>query len=242
MIKISVSEKRNPVPRQVAIGDHTTLTSWGAIKVGKSHFFPSSFQVMAEDRVIYIDPVEIGNAPPADFILITHAHPDHLSIKDIKALLKEETVIVCPKSVAKKLKSLSNKVSTIKPAGPLQLAGLHVRAVPAYNTKSVFLWIKAHPRSKGNVGFVLSLKNGLRLYHAGDTDYVPEMAGLQDIDVVLVPIGGDNLTMDEAEAARIVNEIGPGIAVPMHYELKDEKELQRFEALVDQGITVLKLS
>ncbi len=242
MVKVTISEKRNPIPQQVAIGENTTLTTWGAIKVNESHFFPSSFQLKADDKVIYIDPVEVGNAEPADYILITHAHPDHFSLKDIKNLLKAETMIICSKGVSKKLKDINNKKHIVKPKEQLQFEEFSIETTLAYNTKSVFLWIKAHPKSKENVGYVITLKNGLKVYHAGDTDYIPEMKDLKGIDVALVPIGGDNLTMNEDEAAKIVNEISPKMAIPMHYEIKNHEELSRFKTLVNSTTKVTKLN
>lgn len=241
MVKITTSEKRNPIPQQVIIGDNVSLKTWGTIKVNKSHFFPSSFQLKADDKVIYIDPVEVGNAEPADFILLTHAHPDHLSIRDIKNLLKDNTKIICPKGVFKKLKNITNKIQIVRPKEQLHFKDFNIETTSAYNTKSIFLWIKAHPESKENVGYVISLKNGIKIYHAGDTDYIPEMKQLVDIEVALIPIGGDNLTMNEAEAAKIINEINPKIAIPMHYEVKNINELNRFEALVDKRINVIKM-
>jgi L-ascorbate metabolism protein UlaG (beta-lactamase superfamily) len=114
-------------------------------------------------------------------------------------------------------------------------------ATAAYNTKSVFLWIKAHPKSKENVGFVLTMDKGLRIYHAGDTDYIPEMKQLKKIQFALIPIGGDNLTMNEEEAASMVNAIKPEKVIPMHYEIKNREELKRFESLVDPKIKVEEL-
>ena len=241
MVKVTISEKRNPTPQQVAVGENTTITTWGTIKVNKAHFFPSSFQLKADDTIIYIDPVEIGNAEPADFILLTHGHPDHFSIKDIKNLFKSETVSVCPKGVSEKLKNITDKIHEVRPKGQLNLKGIHIEATWAYNTKPVFLWIKAHPRTKENVGYVLTLKNGTKVYHTGDTDNIPEMGEIRDLDVALVPIGGDNLTMNGKEAAKIINEIKPGIVIPMHYETKNRNELKRFETLVNRKIKVVKL-
>ncbi len=241
MVKVTTSEKRNPTPQQVVVGENTTLTTWGTIKVNKAHFFPSSFQLKTDDTIIYIDPVEIGNAEPGDFIFLTHGHPDHFSIKDIKKLLKRETIIVCPKGVSKKLKNITDKIYAVRPNEQLTLEGIHIRTTWAYNTKSVLLWIKAHPKAKENVGYVLTLKNGTKVYHAGDTDYIPETREISDVDVALVPIGGDNLTMNGEEAAKIINEIRPGIVIPMHYEIKNRNELKRFETLVNRKIKVVKL-
>lgn len=242
MVKVTTSEKRNPTLQQVTIGENITLTTWGAIKVNKSHFFPSSFQIKIDDKVIYIDPVGVDNTENADYILITHAHPDHLSIKNIKNLLKDNTKIICSKGVLKKLKNITHKIQVVVPTDQLYFDDFNIEATSAYNTKSVFLWIKAHPKSKENVGYVLSLKNGMKIYHAGDTDFIPEMKELSDIDIALVPIGGDKLTMNEEEAAEIVNEIRPKIAIPMHYEIQNHEELNRFESLVNEKTKVIKLN
>ena len=241
MVKIRISEKRNPVPQQVTIDKNITLTTWGTIKVNKAHFFPSSFQLEINGLIIYIDPVEVENGDKADYILITHAHPDHLSIKDIKKLLKADTKLVCSIGVSKKLINLKNEILIVKPNEQHQFEEFNIETTWAYNTKSVFLWFKAHPKSKENVGYVLILKNGLRIYHAGDTDYIPEIKELNAVDVALIPIGGDNLTMNEEEAAKIVNKIRPKIVIPMHYEIKKQELVNRFEALVDENINIIKL-
>ena len=242
MVKVKISEKRNPIPQQVDIGENITLTTWGAIKVNKSHFFPSSFQLKIDGTVIYIDPVGIEKAERADYILITHAHPDHFSFKDIENLLKDETKIVCPKECIKKMRDFKHQTHLVKPKEHLPFEAFSVATTLAYNTKSVVLWIKAHPKAKENVGYVITSKNGVRIYHAGDTDYIPEMKELRGIDVALVPIGGDNLTMNAKEAADIVNQIRPKIAVPMHYEIKNHDELDQFETLVNEKTEVIKLN
>ncbi|GAA4275582.1 MBL fold metallo-hydrolase [Aquimarina mytili] len=242
MVKVKISEKINPIPQKVTIRENITLTTWGAIKVNKSHFFPSSFQLKIDDKIIYIDPVRVGKIEQADYILITHAHPDHFSVKDINNLLKNETKIICSKGVSKKLRHIKNKIQVVKPNQKLQFEEFSIEPTFAYNTKSVFLWIKAHPKSKENVGYVITLKNGLKIYHAGDTDYISEMEELMDINVALVPIGGDNLTMNEGEAAKIINKIGPEIVIPMHYEIKNSEELNRFETLINSTTKVIKLN
>ncbi|WP_422083850.1 MBL fold metallo-hydrolase [Ulvibacterium sp.] len=241
MVKVSISEKRNPTLQQIDIGENTVLSTWGTIKVNKSHFFPSSFQLKTKNKVIYIDPVGIETTEKADYILITHSHPDHFSIKDIEKVIQSETKIICSKGVSKKLKEYNRHIRIMRPKDVLKFEDLDITATAAYNTKSVFLWIKAHPKSKENIGFVLTLGGGLRIYHAGDTDYIPEIKGLTDIGVALVPIGGDNLTMNEEEAARIVNQIKPQKVIPMHYEIKNREVLKRFQSLVDPDTTVMVL-
>lgn len=240
MVKITVSEKRNSTPQKIEIGENT-LTTWGTIKVNKSHFFPSSFQIKSGNKVIYIDPVEVGTSEAADFILITHSHPDHCSIKDIQKVIKSETTIICSKGVSKKLKDFNNAFHIMRPGDTLELDGMSCEATAAYNTKSVLLWIKAHPKSKENVGFIVKLPDGIRIYHAGDTDYISEIKGMADIQLALIPIGGDNLTMNEEDAAHIINRIKPEKVIPMHYEIKNREELNRFKTLVDNSIKIIEL-
>lgn len=241
MVKVTVSEKRNPIVQQISISENTILSTWGTIKVNKSHFFPSSFLLKTDNKFIYIDPVEIDGIEKADYILLTHSHPDHFSLKDIKKILKPTTKIICSKGVLNKLKVIENKIQVVKPNDMLKLEGLEIETVAAYNTKSVFLWIKAHPKSKENVGFILTLDNGIRIYHAGDTDYIPELENISNINLALVPIGGDNLTMNVEEAAKIINEINPNMVVPMHYEIKNVNEINRFQELVKKSIKVTRL-
>lgn len=241
MIKITISEKRNPKPQEFKIGENTNLKTWGAIKVNKSHFLPSSFQVKSYEKIFYFDPVEATSSEKADYILITHAHPDHFSLKDIIRLLKPSTEIICSKSVSKKLKDFNNKIHIMTPGDILTIEGINLEATAAYNTKSIFLWIKAHPKSKENIGYILTLNDGLRIYHAGDTDYIPEMNEIKNINLALIPIGGDNLTMNEDEAAMIVNQINPERVVPMHYEIKNSDELKKFRSLVDKSIQVIEV-
>ncbi len=238
MVKVSVSDKRNPVPQTIEFNENLKITSWGAIKVNKSDFFPSSFQIESGGKTIYIDPIETDTSGKADYIFITHAHPDHYSLKTIERIVKSETIFICSKEVSKKLSKKRYNIRLVVPGDRIEMGGINGEAVPAYNTKSVFLWIKAHPKSKQNVGYILTLADGIRIYHAGDTDYIPEMEKIKDVDIAMVPIGGDKLTMNIDEASKIVNKVRPKLVIPMHYELKNKADLTKFKSLVDKGITV----
>jgi L-ascorbate metabolism protein UlaG (beta-lactamase superfamily) len=159
---------------------------------------------------VYIDPWgTTEDDPPADLILITHAHSDHLQPDEIERLTASETRLVAPRDVAKEL---SGDVTAVGPGESHEIAGVRFETVPAYNVAEERL--DMHPKSNDWVGYVLEL-GGRRYYHAGDTDALPELESLET-DVAMVPIGG-TYTMDHREAAGLVKAMRPQVAVPMHY-------------------------
>jgi L-ascorbate metabolism protein UlaG (beta-lactamase superfamily) len=165
-----------------------------------------SFRIKAPEGVIYVDPWKLRSVEPADLILITHEHHDHFSAEDVKKLLKPDTTIVTIAAVAKQLKG---DVRTVKPGDTLTVKGIKIEAVPAYNPAKQF-----HTKAAGHVGFIITA-GGRRIYHAGDTDAIPEMANIQT-EVALLPVGG-KFTMTASEAAQAANLIKPEVAVPMHW-------------------------
>jgi len=155
---------------------------------------------------IYIDPYQIEETEPADLILVTHEHYDHCSPDDILKIYKDDTIIIAPASAAKKL---TGNTKIIRPGEKLKLKGVLIQAVPAYNLKKKF-----HPKSAGHVGFVVTI-NGIKIYHAGDTDLIPEMEVIA-ADIALLPVSG-TYVMSAHEAAEATKKIMPKIAIPMHY-------------------------
>jgi len=237
-IKIEISDKRNPTPQILLLNKHIEVSPTGITRISKSDFFPSSIRIKDDRKLIYIDPLAISDTNKADFIFVTHAHLDHFSGKDIKKISKPETLIICPKTVVKKLADYNFKIREVKPGDSFYLDNnLKVETVDAYNLKPAFLWLKAHPKSKQNVGYVLNV-DSVRIYHTGDSDYIPEMENIRDINLILVPIGGDNLTMNVEDAARLVNQLKPEICFPMHYEIKERSNVDRFISLIDKSIEV----
>ena len=168
----------------------------------------SAFRIDA-GKIIYIDPWDVKKEFDADIILITHAHYDHLSPEDVEKLSNDDSVIIAPPDCLKKIKG---NTKPIKPGEKMQIKRIHIEAVPAYNIKQDRL--KYHPKENNWVGFVLDI-DGKRIYHAGDTDNIPEMNKIK-CDLAMLPIGG-TFTMDGEEGAEAANLINPKIAIPMHW-------------------------
>ena len=145
-------------------------------------------------------------------IFISHDHGDHCSPEDVAKVQGEDTLIVTIAAAARKL---TGDVRIVKPGDTIRVKGLEVEAVPAYNVnKFRSPGVLYHAREAGHVGFVVTLE-GQRIYHAGDTDHIPEMAALRDIDVALLPVSGIYV-MTAEEAAQAAAVIRPGVAIPMH--------------------------
>jgi L-ascorbate metabolism protein UlaG (beta-lactamase superfamily) len=168
----------------------------------------SSFKISGQ-RIVYIDPYQIvPTSTHADIVLITHSHYDHCSPEDIMKVSDKHTTIVAPLDCVDKIPD--REVTVIRPGDEMEVKGIRIHAVPAYNTHKHF-----HPKSKGWVGYVIKI-NGMNIYHAGDTDWIPEMGKLGHIDVALLPVGG-NYTMGAEDAAHACDMINPEVAVPIHY-------------------------
>ena len=163
---------------------------------------------------VYIDPWKLGeDAPPADIVLVTHDHHDHLSAGDIAKVATPATTVVGPSSVIAQLEGL--KTITVSPGDTITVGSVSVTAVPAYNVDKfrapgeVF-----HPRAAVHVGYIVEL-DGRRIYHSGDTDAIPEMREVR-CDVALLPVSG-TYVMTADEALEAVGMIEAAVVVPMHY-------------------------
>jgi L-ascorbate metabolism protein UlaG (beta-lactamase superfamily) len=176
---------------------------------GFTWFRQSAYLWKGDGLTIYIDPWGVTTDDVADLVLITHAHSDHFQPDEITKVSGPSTKVVAPASFASEV---PGDVTAVAPGDSLELAGVRIQAVPAYNTHEERL--EMHPKSNRWVGYVLELA-GHTYYHAGDTDHVPELESVRT-DVAFVPIGG-TYTMDAHEAAGLVRAMSPGLAVPMHY-------------------------
>jgi len=166
----------------------------------------ATFRIETNGKVIYIDPYVLPkNSPLADIILITHDHFDHLDINKIGEIRQPGTVFIGNQKTADSF----GEITVLGYWETKDIEGIKVTPIPGYNPNKQF-----HP--KGDVsGFVLE-SEGKRIYHAGDTDLIPEMNKLENIDVALLPIGG-TYTMDMEEAVEAALIIRPKMIIPMHY-------------------------
>ena len=166
--------------------------------------------------------------PKADIILITHEHGDHLDPKAIQAVEKSGTEIIANENSQKKL----GKGKVLKNGDTdTSISYMKIEAVPAYNTTPGR--DKYHPRHRDN-GYILTF-DGLRVYIAGDTEDIPEMKDLKDIDIAFLPVN-QPYTMTVPQAAKAAKMFSPKILYPYHYG--DTKIGKLKDALKGSGIDV----
>ena len=193
-------------------------------------------------RIIYIDPYQLTSKQrgrkDADIILISHNHFDHLSNEDLKDLANNSTEIVAANECIEKLQGLpTNKITALKPGEKTLVKGVTIEAIRAYNINKKF-----HPKRDNKIGFVITIDSH-RIYHAGDTDIIPEMEGLNP-DIAMLPVSG-TYVMTSDEAAKATNEIikPSKIAIPMHYGtiVGSKEDADKFKALVNVcQVTILE--
>jgi len=175
--------------------------------------------MIKNSKVIYIDPYNIKKeSEKADLILLTHSHYDHCSIADMDKIVKEGTRIIAPADCQSKITrfKVPIKIEVVEPNKDLDLGNIKISTVPAYNIDKTF-----HPKEELWVGYLIKIEDVI-LYHAGDTDFIPEMQKLTGYKqpgkkfVALLPIGG-RFTMSVEEAFEAVKLIKPSLTIPMHW-------------------------
>jgi L-ascorbate metabolism protein UlaG (beta-lactamase superfamily) len=171
----------------------------------------AGFQIKAGGKTVYVDPYEGEYSEKADLILVTHSHLDHCDPSKIKEVRQSNTVIIAPEDCAPKI---GGEVKSLKLGQESTVGKIRVKAVEAYNNKR-FRSPGSPFHSKGfGVGYLITAGEKT-IYHAGDTDFVPEMRQLGRVDVAMLPSGG-TYTMDNPECAEAALAIKPKVVIPMH--------------------------
>lgn len=189
--------------------------------------------MIKSEKIIYFDPFELpGGTEKADIILITHDHYDHFSLEDIKKIQKENTIFISTPDVVAKVKGDKRE---ILPGKEIEVDGIKIKAVPAYNIGKRY-----HPKEKDWVGFIVEIE-GVTVYHAGDTDFIPEMKNLGKIDIAFLPVGG-TYTMNVKEAAQAANTISPAVAIPIHWGsiVGSERDAETFKNECKVNVKILQ--
>ena len=208
-------------------------TKMGSLSIQPIHH--ASLVLSTSGLTIYADPVGgdyFKNEKAPDIILITDIHGDHFDVKTIDALKKESTLLIVPQVVADKLPA-SDKTHLVvmKNGDNIIKMGVSIKAIPMYNlpeSSTAF-----HTKGRGN-GYILEI-GGKNIYLSGDTQGIPEMRSLKNIDVAFVCM---NLpyTMDVPEAANAVLAFKPKIVYPYHYRGQNGlSDIQEFKKLVEAG-------
>lgn len=200
----------------------------------------ATFVLKWDGKTIFVDPTKGGPAfegqGKPDVILVTDTHGDHYDAATLAAVRTPQTVLIVPAAVADKMGADKGDARVLANGEKTAVGDITVEAVPMYNLTEERK--SFHTKGRGN-GYVVTL-GGKRIYISGDTEDIPEMRGLKNIDVAFVCM---NLpyTMDVEHAASAVLEFKPKVVYPFHYRGKDGlSDVARFQALVakDKGIEV----
>jgi L-ascorbate metabolism protein UlaG (beta-lactamase superfamily) len=196
----------------------------------------ATVKISTPGKIIYIDPYQIKKTDQADMVLITHSHGDHLSPEDIAKVSSDTTIIVAPEDCLKQLKKFDpDRTMVSQPGLKKQFKDITIEAVPAYNViKTNF-----HPKTNNWVGYIITL-NGIKIYHAGDTERIPEMKNIK-CDIAMLPLGQTYTMNSVNEAAKAALDVNARVAIPIHYGLYEggESDAREFKELLKNKIRVI---
>lgn len=214
-------------------------------KKSSTQIFPishASTVLKTDNTTIYIDPT--GGAKPyasyadPDMVLITDIHGDHMNIETLDSLNLKSSKLIVPQAVAEKLPaSYAEQLVIINNGESKNISGIKIEAIPMYNLREEAL--KFHEKGRGN-GYVLTI-NGERIYFSGDTEDIPEMRNLKNIDKAFVCM---NLpyTMPVDQAADAVLDFKPQQVYPYHYRgTNGLSDVSRFKEIVNNGSPNIKV-
>ncbi|WP_034261887.1 MBL fold metallo-hydrolase [Altibacter lentus] len=193
--------------------------------------------------IIYVDPVggltAFEGQPEPDIILVTDIHGDHLNVETLTAVVKDKTHLFAPQAVFDELsEALQKKTMVLNNGNSANILGFTITAVPMYNLPETD--DSRHPKGRGN-GYVIE-KDNRRVYISGDTEDIPEMRQLENIDIAFVCM---NLpyTMTVESAADAVLDFSPDTVYPYHYRGKDGlSDVEKFKRLVEMANHDIKVT
>jgi L-ascorbate metabolism protein UlaG (beta-lactamase superfamily) len=195
--------------------------------------YQSSIRIEKNNEIIYFDPYKITDSKnDANYIFITHSHYDHFSKEDIKKVMNDNTKFVVTSDIESDIKALGVSDSNILVTYPNEtheIGDLTFDAIPSYNISKSY-----HKKSYNWVGYNVII-DGTSYFTVGDSDVTDELKNVK-CDVIFVPVGG-TYTMTDSEASKLVNEIKPKYAVPVHYgEVGSDKNASNFVSQLDSDI------
>ncbi len=212
------------------------MFEYGAVKI--SWLGHDGFKIK-NAKTVYVDPYEKGGEE-ADILLISHNHEDHCSPEDVKKIVSEKTTIITTAESKRTLsKTKAKEILVAKPGQKILIDDVAIETVPAYNVnKFRSPGHPFHPKEKEMLGFIVTM-NGVRIYHAGDTDLIPEMEHF-NVDVACLPVSG-TYVMTAEEAVESTGHIKLKVAIPMHYGsiVGDVRDAERFKTLASCEVRVL---
>lgn len=172
----------------------------------------ATVKLVFKGKTIYIDPYKLEKSDSADIILITHSHYDHWSITDLEKIVSSKTTLIAPKECLAEVPDLKVGVKIeVLPGFHQTVEGIEIEAVPAYNIMKP----KFHGKEKSFVGYILNL-DGVRLYHTGDTERIPEMKTIS-ADIIMLPLGQTYTMNTVDEAVEVVQDVKASVAIPIHF-------------------------
>jgi L-ascorbate metabolism protein UlaG (beta-lactamase superfamily) len=213
------------------------LFEYGGVKI--SWLGHDGFKIK-NAKTVYVDPYEIKGGEEADILLISHNHEDHCSPEDVKKIVSEKTTIITTAESKRKLsKTKAKEILVATPGQKILIDDVAIETVPAYNVnKFRSPGHPFHPKENEMLGFIVTM-NEVRIYHAGDTDLIPEMERF-NVDVACLPVSG-TYVMTAEEAVESTRHIKLNVAIPMHYGsiVGDDSDAERFKTLASCEVRVL---
>lgn len=236
IIAVSCKENKEVIEDDNVVSEapaEKTMVATNDIKIMPiSH---ATFVMDWDGQIIYVDPVggatSFEGMPEAEVILVTDIHGDHMSEETLMSIKNDKNFLFTPQAVADKLSDELKPLVVVNNGETTTRNELKISAIPMYNLTEGRL--DKHVKGRGN-GYVLE-KNGYRVYISGDTEDIPEMRSLENIDKAFVCM---NLpyTMDINQAASAVLEFAPKEVIPYHYRgTEGFQNVDKFKSIVNEG-------